>query len=64
MIDAILYLKENCNLWDINDVRTALKMLKENEKTARFEAKLAALNQEQAHIMADMGTLNLTGNDE
>ncbi len=42
MIKTILYLKENCDLWDINDVCTALKMLKENEKTARFEARLAA----------------------
>jgi hypothetical protein len=64
MIEAILYLKENRNLWDINDVCTALIMLKENEKTARFEARLATLNQEQAQIMADMGTLNLTRNDE
>ena len=64
MIEAILYLIDNHNLWDIDDVCTSLKMLKENEKTARFEARLAALNKEQAQITADMGTLNLTGNDE
>ena len=32
MIEAILYLKENCDLWDINDFLTALKMLKENRR--------------------------------
>ncbi len=48
MIEAILYLKENRDLWDINDVCTALKMLKEIEKTARFEARFAALNSSTA----------------
>ena len=64
MIEAILYLKENCDLWDISDVKTALKKLKENEKTARFEERWVALNQEQDRIMADMEALNPTGNDE
>jgi hypothetical protein len=60
----LLYLKKNCNFWDINDVHTALKRLKENEKTARFEARLVAFNQEEDQIMADMETLNPTDNDE
>jgi hypothetical protein len=64
MIEAILYLKENRDLWDINDVRTALKKLKENEKTARFEARLAAFNQDEDQIMADMETLNPTNNND
>ena len=64
MIEAILYLKENRDLWDIRDVKTALTKLRENEKTARFRERLAALNQEQDRIMADMEALNPTGNDE
>jgi hypothetical protein len=64
MIEAILYLKENRDLWDISDVKTALKKLRENEKTARLEERWAALNQEQDRIMADMEALNPTGNDE
>ena len=64
MIEAILYLKENCDLWDISDVKTALKKLRQNEKTARLEERWAALNQEQDRIMADMEALNPTGNDE
>jgi len=44
VIEAILYeLKENSDLWVIRDVKTALKKLRENEKTARFEERLAAL---------------------
>ena len=64
VIEAILYLKENRDLWDISDVKTALTKLRENEKTARFKERLAALNQEQDRIMADMEALNPTGNDE
>jgi hypothetical protein len=64
MMEAILYLKENRDLWDISDVKTALKKLKENENTARFEERWVALNQEQDRIMADMEALNPTGNDE
>ncbi len=59
MIEAILYHKKNCNLWSIDDVCIALKMLKDNEKTTRFEARLAALYQEQTQIMAKVETLNL-----
>jgi hypothetical protein len=59
MIQATQYLKENCGLWSIDDVYIALKMLMDNEKIARFEARLAALNQEQTQIMANVETLNL-----
>ena len=54
---ALLYLKENRDLCDISDVKTALTKLRENEKTARSEERLAALNQEQDRIMADMLTV-------
>ncbi len=59
MIEAILYLKENCDLMSIGDNCIALKKLKNDEKTARFEARMAALNQEQTHIVANMETFNL-----
>jgi hypothetical protein len=59
MIEAILYLKENCDLWSIDDIPVALKKLKNNEKTARFEARMAALNQEQTQIVANMETFDL-----
>ncbi len=59
MIEAILYLKENCDLWSIDDVCIALKKLEDDEKTARFEARLAALDQEQNQIVANVATLNL-----
>ncbi len=55
MIEAILYLKENRDLWDINDVRTALRMLQDNEKSARFQANVTALNQEQNLTVSHMG---------
>ena len=64
VIEAILYLKENRDLWDISDVKTALTKLRENEKTARFEERWAALSQEQDRIMTDMEALYPTGNDE
>ncbi len=44
MIEAILHLKENRDLWSIDDVCIALKKLENNEKTARFEARMAALS--------------------
>ncbi len=61
MIEAILYLKEDCNLWSIHDIRNALKKFKENEKRAssRLEARLAALNLEHTQITADMEMLNV-----
>ena len=59
MIEAILFLKENRDLWSIHDVCTALEKLKKNEKRARFEARLAALNLEQTQITADMEMLNV-----
>jgi hypothetical protein len=59
MIEAILYLKENHDLPSIDDGCVALKKFKNNEKTARFEARMAALNQEQTQIVANMETLNL-----
>ncbi len=40
-----------------DDIRTAPQKLKENEKSARFEARLAALNLEQTQIRADMEML-------
>ena len=49
--------KENRDLWSIHDICTALQKLKENEKSARFEARLAALNLEQTQIRADMEML-------
>ena len=57
MIEVILFLKENRDLWSIHDIRTAHQKLNENEKSARFEAKLAALNLEQTQIRADMEML-------
>ncbi len=39
-----VYLKENRDLWSIDDVCIALKKLNNNEKSARFEARMAALN--------------------
>ena len=59
MLNAILFLKENCDLWSIHDVHTALKKLNKNEKRARFEARLAALILEQTQITADMKMLNV-----
>ncbi len=46
-------------MWSIDDIHIALKMLKDNKKTARFEARLKALNQEQTQIVANVETLNL-----
>ena len=47
------------------DVRNALKKLKvkENEKSARLEARLAALNLEHTQITADMEMHNVRGNE-
>jgi hypothetical protein len=59
MIEAILFLKENRDLWSIHDVCTALKKLKKNEKRATFESRLAALNLEQTQITAYMEMLNV-----
>ncbi len=59
MIEAIRFLKENSDLWSIHDVCSALKKLKKNEKRARFEVRLAALNLEQTQITADMEMLNV-----
>jgi hypothetical protein len=59
MIEAILFLKENRDLWSFHDVRTALKKFKKNEKRARFEARLAAQNLEQTQIAADMEMRNV-----
>ncbi len=59
LMQAILFLKENHELWSIHDVFTALKKLKENEKSARFETRLAALNLEQTQNRADMEMLNV-----
>ena len=50
MIEAILFLKKNSDLWSIHDICTALQKLKENEKSARFEARLAALNLVQTRL--------------
>ncbi len=47
------------DLWDINTVCTALKMLKENEMSAQFDTRFVA-----AQILADLGELNPMGNDE
>ncbi len=55
MIEAILYLKENWDLWDIHNVRTALRMLQDNEKSARFQANVAALNLKQNLTVSHMG---------
>jgi multidrug resistance efflux pump len=48
-----------------SDVRNALtlKKLKENEKSARLEARLAALNLEHTQITADMEMHNVRGNE-
>eukprot|EP00986_Skeletonema_menzelii_P018329 scaffold26626_cov178-Skeletonema_menzelii.AAC.7 len=43
LIEAILFLKENCDLWSIEDIREALRRVKANEKAQRTEEKLRQL---------------------
>jgi hypothetical protein len=40
LVEALLFLKENSDLWSIKDVREALRRVKENEKMKRAEEKL------------------------
>ena len=48
MVEALLFLKENSDLWSIKDVREALRRVKENEKMKRAEEKLQELHAQEA----------------
>ena len=59
LIEAILFLKENCHLWSIEDIREALRRVKENEKAQRTEEKLQLLNTQEANIAAEAAVLGI-----
>ena len=40
LIDAILFLKENRDLWSINDIPEALRRVKDNEKKKTYTEKV------------------------
>ena len=44
LTEAILFLKENIDLWSIADIREALRRTKKNEKLQRARKKLQELN--------------------
>lgn len=59
LIEAILFLKENCHLWSIKDIREALRRVKANEKAQRTEEKLRQLNIQETNIAEDAALLGI-----
>ena len=57
MVEAILYLKENRELWSIEDVKEALRRVKANEKSERTKKKMQAHQMEEMQLAAE--ALNL-----
>ena len=50
MTKAILFVKENRDLWGHDEVREALRRVKENEKSERIKKKMATHEKEVAQI--------------
>ena len=59
LVEALLFLKENSDLWSIKDVREALRRVKENEKMKRAEEKLQELHAKEANIAAEANVLGI-----
>ena len=50
LTEAILFLKENIDLWSVADIREALRRVKKNERLQRALKKLQELNGQEANI--------------
>ncbi len=50
LTEAILFLKENIDLWSIADIRNALSRVKNNERLQRVLKNLQELNGQEANI--------------
>ena len=61
MVEGILYLKENRDLWGIEDVKEALRRVKENEKKERTKKKMQAHQDEELQIAAEALSLGTQG---
>ena len=61
MVEGILYLKENRDLWGIEDVKEALRRVKENEKKERTKKKMQAHQDEELQIAAEALLLGTQG---
>ncbi len=61
MLECLLFLKANCQLWAQEDVCTALKNLVEGEKEARNQAKIDAAEREDVAIAAAEGNRVIEG---
>ena len=53
MTEAILFLKENSNLWGIEQVREAIWQVKVNEKRERTDKKMAGHKAEDDQITVE-----------
>lgn len=62
MVEAILYLKENRDLWSIEDVKEALRRVKANEKSERTKKKMKAHQMEELQVAAE--ALNLGAQEQ
>ena len=63
MTEELLMLKENGPLWSIEEVREALRRVKENEKTDRTKKKMAAHQVEDNLFAGEARILGYSGDD-
>ena len=60
MVDALLYLKENCHLWTIKDVSETICRVKDNKKKSRTVDNMRAHQDEEKGIAASQAVMILS----
>ena len=63
LTEAILFLKENIDLWSIADIRKVLLRVKNNERLQRALKKLQELNGQEANIAVQADALGIQNSD-
>ena len=61
MTEAILFLKENRDLWGIEQMREAIRRVKANEKRERTEKKMAAHKAGEDQITVESIAMGMEG---
>ena len=59
LIEAIIFLKENRDLWSIKDIPEAIRRVKDNEKEKRTQKRLEAHEEEEDQIARDAALIGV-----
>ena len=59
LLEAIIFIKENWDLWHIKDISESLRQVRENEKKKRTEKRMQTHVEEENQIAGDVASAGM-----